>query len=49
MRRKEVTIQGIEQFPNKKDYFLEIGQKIIETTGDKNFRKTNRDSTSGRE
>lgn len=34
-----LLLEGIKKFPVKADYFFEIGQKLIEATGDKDFRK----------
>ena len=34
-----VVLDGIRKFPAKAEYFVEIGQKIVEATGDKDFRK----------
>lgn len=34
-----VVLEGIRKFPTKAGYFSEIGQKIVEATGDKDFRK----------
>ena len=36
---KEVVLGGLKQFPDKRKYFSEIGQRIVEATGDKDFRK----------
>lgn len=36
---KAAVLGGIRKFPAKAAYFFEIGQKIVEATGDKDFRK----------
>ncbi len=36
---KVAVIDGIGKFPAKADYFSGIGQKIVEATGDRTFRK----------
>jgi predicted MPP superfamily phosphohydrolase/uncharacterized protein (DUF924 family) len=36
---KTVLLDGIGRFPAKADYFSELGQKIVEMTGDRKFRK----------
>ena len=36
---KAVVLKGISNFPLKADYYVEIGQRIVEATGDKNFRQ----------
>jgi hypothetical protein len=36
---KAAVLDGIGKFPEKADYFFGIGQKIVEATGDRNFRK----------
>jgi len=36
---KAVVLRGIDQFPTKSDYYAEIGQTIVEATGDKGFRQ----------
>lgn len=36
---RTVVLEGIRKFQAKADYFAEIGQKIVEATGDKDFRK----------
>jgi len=37
---KDAVLGGIEKFPaNQADYFAQIGHKIVEATGDRNFRK----------
>ncbi|MCY3981577.1 MAG: metallophosphoesterase [Alphaproteobacteria bacterium] len=35
---KEVVLEGLKRFPSKRQYFSEIGQHIVEATGDKGFR-----------
>jgi hypothetical protein len=35
---KTIVLNGIEKFPVKKDYFLQIGMKIVEATGDRELR-----------
>lgn len=36
---KTVVLDGIRAFPAQADYFAEIGQKIVDATGDRKFRK----------
>jgi hypothetical protein len=37
---KAAVLSGIVKFPvNRVDYFVQIGHKIVESTGDRNFRK----------
>lgn len=36
---KAVVLNGISKFPSKADYYVEIGQRIVEATGDKDFRQ----------
>ena len=36
---KEVILGGLKKFPDKRQYLSEIGQRIVEATGDKDFRK----------
>src|ERR1019366_1857744 len=36
---KSVVLDGIEKFPAKADYFLQLGSTIVEATGDREFRK----------
>ena len=36
---KAVVLEGMEKFQNKWEYFSEIGQRVVEATGDKGFRK----------
>jgi predicted MPP superfamily phosphohydrolase len=36
---KSIVLGGIAKFPNKDAAFSEIGQRIVEATGDKEFRK----------
>jgi hypothetical protein len=36
---KAVVLNAISKFPLKADYYVEIGQRIVEATGDKNFRR----------
>ncbi len=36
---KNAVIDGMKRFPKSAEYFLEIGQRIIEATGDRLFRK----------
>ncbi|MDE0684891.1 MAG: metallophosphoesterase [Candidatus Poribacteria bacterium] len=38
-KAKGVVLNGIKKFPAKAAYFSEIGQKIVEATGDRNFRE----------
>jgi predicted phosphodiesterase len=36
---KSVVLDGMKRFPRSAGYFLEIGQRIVEATGDRLFRK----------
>ena len=36
---KEVVLGGLKKFPDKREYFSQIGQRIVEATGDKDFRR----------
>ena len=36
---RTVVLLGIRKFPTQADYFAAIGHKIVEATGDKDFRK----------
>jgi hypothetical protein len=36
---KNAVLDGMKRFPKSAEYFLEIGQRIVEATGDRLFRK----------
>ena len=36
---KGVVLNGIQKFPARADYFLQIGSSIVQATGDRGFRK----------
>ena len=36
---KTTVFNGIDRFPAKRDYFSQIGLKIVEATGDRKLRK----------
>jgi len=36
---KSVVLNGIRKFPAKADYYSEIGQRVVEATGDRHFRQ----------
>ena len=36
---KSVILDGMKKFPSKKKYFIELGHKIVESSGDRDFRK----------
>lgn len=38
-KARTAVLEGIRDFPEKADYFAEIGQKIVEETGDRDFRQ----------
>ena len=36
---KAVVLRGISSYPLKADYYLQIGQRIVQATGDRDFRR----------